>query len=225
MGTKTHALILAAALLAGSALTALAGEFAPPPPGPERGMSRYHPDFGPGHWRGGLGRDRRGPGMGMEKGDCRGPGCGGFGMKGGAIGLRMLETLNLDEAQKSAVVDMMTENFRAGLKLRLEMTDAQTKLQELRRSDKPSGDDIVAANAALGAIQGKQEALRNKAREDFRNILTPDQVKKLDEMRARRFGPGPRDRDDDGRMGPGRHDRRDGDRGPRDGRPYGPGPR
>ncbi len=261
MHTKTLALVLAAALLAGSAHTVFAGENAPPPPpGPDRAMGRQHPGFdrdgrrgGPDRdWRGGPGHrwfDGPGMGRGMGPGGCKGPGCGGPGMGMGmgmrhGFGPRMMEILDLNEAQKSAVVDLLTENFRAGLKLRMETMDARKKLREVGKDDKAAAEDIIAAHTALGALEGRREALVKKAREDFRNVLTPEQLKKLDDLRDRRFGFrdrdddgrrehrfGPRDRDDDGRpdrdrrdwRGP-RHGDRDGD-GDRDGRRHGPGPR
>lgn len=218
MRTKTIALLLAAAMLAGSAGAVFAGE-GPRPPRPDRDMNMPPP--GP-----------RGPGM-RGPGPMRGPGMmgcpgmmrGGPGMMDdgpgmmGRFGPGMWRELNLDAAQKDALVNVMTENFRTGLKLRMEMADARMKLRDLRKDDQASGEDIIAANTEIGALTGKQEALRLKAREDYRAILNADQLKKLDDLRDRHPGPGrfpggPKDRDGD------RDGGRDG--GHRDGRPQGP---
>lgn len=176
---------------------------------------RMHPrwnDDGPDGMRGprhmgkwdGRGPDMRHHGRGMHRG-MMGGGMG-MGMGRGMMGPRFMEMLDLDQAQKVKVVDIMTENFRAGLMARMELADAHKKLRDIYKAEKPDHDGIIAANQAIGAAQGKLEVLGHKMRDDVRAVLTPDQVKKLDDFDKR---PPRRDRDDR-KDGP-----RDGKRPPR----------
>lgn len=180
MRSKYTALVLAAALLAAT-VNVFAGEN--PPPRPDRNGPRHEgwrdrrDGDGPRHngWR--DRRDDDGPGCGMMGGrGMRMMGHDGFGP--GAMGL-----LQLDAAQKAKVVDMMTENFRAGLEARMEMDEARQALRQLQRDDNATAEAIVAANTAMGAAKGKMDALRMKSARDMEGILTPEQKTRLDAWR------------------------------------------
>lgn len=186
---------LAAAALA-VALTmqaAFAADEACPEP---RGPARFHHDRRPGK---GFGRGHFG----------KGPGMFGFGH-------RVMDELELSDAQKTQVVDVLTAKFREGLLARMEMADARKQLRDASEAESPDAAAIVAANEAMGAARGKMEALGLTAKDDLRKILTPEQAAKLDEMRQSWRA----DRDDDDDDAPRPHRRP----GPRHGRP-GPGPR
>lgn len=220
MKRKPIALLLAAAMLAGAMYTASAGENESPPAADDQEFCEgWCPGRGPGGPRG-WGRhdrdrdDRRGgPGRrdpGFHRGDFDGMHHGmGFGM---GFGRRGWDKIQLDDAQKAKMVDVMTANFRAGLVAKMEMMEAQKKLGELRDDDSASAEAIVAVNAKLGEAKGKLEVLGRKSRDDIRAILTPEQQKTLDEMRD---APPPRPGKRDGKR-PG---------GPDDRRPPRPGPR
>lgn len=143
---------------------------------------------------------------------------GGFGPMGGKMmgmfGPRMMDELELTDAQKTQLIDVATKNFKEGLTLRMEMGDARRKLRDLRDSDNPDSAAIIAANEAMGAFKGRMEVLGQNARQEFRAILTPEQQAKLDERKA----------DFEEWRESRRGDR--GDRGPADGpRHRGPGPK
>jgi Spy/CpxP family protein refolding chaperone len=184
-------------------------------------------DDGP---RGHRGPGRRGFRMHDDHGWGMGPGMGPMhGM--GPMGFGHMAGVKLDDSQKAKLVDVMTANFRAGLEARMALRDAHEKLADLRDDKDASADAIVAANAAVGEAKGKLEVLRRKARDDFRGILTEDQIKQLDERREEmrelrekrreerreRFG-------DDARRGPPPPHKGPKDRGPDGERPSRPGP-
>lgn len=131
----------------------------------------------------------------------------------GMMGMRKLFDLDLDDAQKSRLVDVMTENYRNRLNAGLELASARDALASLYDSENPDADSIVAAHQAVGAAEGKMAVVRRGMMDEVKKILTPEQVEKLEKMD--RPGRGPRgDRFRDGK------DRRDG-KGPRDGK-FGP---
>lgn len=234
LNKKSLAFLIAAALLAGTVVqSAWAGEPAPDDdqpeisrendrrgrgpgrggrhdgPGPDRKFGRHHDD---GWHRGG--RPDRGP-------DCP-PGfrCGTPRVhgKGHELGMGMgrgWEALDLDDAQKSKMVDVMTENYRARLQARMEMLAARKNLRELQDADTLDADAVIAANANLGMAKGKMEVLRLQLRDNVRGVLNADQLKKLDEWKENRPGRG----------GPRDGDRPEGKRGPGPRPQGGPGPR
>lgn len=173
--------------------------------GPGRHMMRHDRDG----WRGGPGFGpamRPGPRMGRGM-DC-GMDCGMMGrgmgnkMGHGMMNPRLMDALNLTDAQKSQAVDVLTENFRQRLLARMELGDAQKKLRDLYDAESPSPDDIIAANTAVGAAKGKLDVQRRKFRDDIRKIMTPEQIQKLDDMQK---APPPRrggDRPGDGKRPP-----------------------
>lgn len=180
---------------------------------------------GMGMWRGGPGHGPDMPGMhrGMRDGmrdGMRGDGPGrgsrlGFdgGMNFGMISPRFIEELELTADQRSKLIDAATENFRERLQLRWELSEAQQKLRDLNDADTPDYAAIVAANEALGGVQGKLDVARRKVGDQFESILTPEQREKIEQYREDRR----EEREERGdRRGPG-------ERGPRFQR--GPGPR
>lgn len=215
MKYKPFALMLAAALLAGTLHASAAENAAEPPPAPE-----YAEGWGPGHYRGygHRGFRHRGPdggrfghrGFGFGLG--HGPRHGGFGWGfGGGHHMRLIDTLELDDAQKTKFIDVMTENFRERLQTKLELRDLEEKLRDLRDDETAQPEAIVAASAAVGEAEGKLEVLGRKHIQSLKGILNEEQLKQLEELRD--APPSPRgDRKDwrESRRGPGP----DGPRGP-----------
>lgn len=179
-------------------------------PGDDRDGFRGRYDRGPGdhRWGGGPGHGpammHHGPGMkGMDRG--KGP---------GMFGMRFMDRLDLQDAQKTKIVDILTNSFRDRLMTGMEMQDAARKLRELRESESPDHDAIVAAYQAVGASRGKMEVIGRKMRQDVRAVLTPEQVQKLDEMDRRPPRPD-RDRKWDGKKDKKWDGKRDDKRPPR----------
>lgn len=233
---KTFALIMAAALLAGSVQIAL-GEDTPLPqddqridggmaardgrgPGPGWGKRHggmhdgRHGDFrrgdaGPRDWGrgpGGPGRFGGCPAFGGPRHQAGpGPQFGGMGMgMGQGFGRLPFDQLDLTAGQKTKLIDIATNNFRAGLEAKVEMMDAHKKLRDMRDDKSVSADAIIQANTELGAAKGKMEVLRRQFRDDVEKVLTPDQLKTLEERRMGPPPPPPGDRRlGDGRPGPG----------------------
>lgn len=157
----------------------------------DRGWGRGARQYGPRGHRGFGGPDRHFGGMGMGRGQ-------GF-------GLMRFDQLDLTADQKTRLIDVMADNYRATLEARFEMMEAGNKLRALRREDGVSSETIIEANAAAGAAKGKLEVLHRQMRDDVEKILTPDQIKKLEEgRRPPSVGRDDRRPDGSGPRGPGR---------------------
>lgn len=167
----------------------------------------------------------RGPGMQRGPGMHRGPDMR-HGMHHGMMGKgrdmgfpRYMDRIQLDAAQKTKVVDILTNAFRERLLAQMEARDAMLKLREHRKSDTSKSEEIIEANKALGAAKGKMDVLKRKTREELRAVLTTEQVTQLEKWENDRPRWG--DRREDGKRKPGP------ERGPRleRGPGAGPGPR
>lgn len=170
--------------------------------GPRKGFEGrgHHGDWMRGDRGHGRGWDNdRGPGgprhMGMM-GKHFGPGMGGRGH-----GMWILRDIELNADQKAKFVDIMTDNYRKTLELRLAVQDAQRKAFDIRKSDGASSDEVIAMHRQIGELRGKFEAAERELRDQLKAILTPEQAAKLDEARKdppsprfgdRRHGGGPR---------------------------------
>ncbi len=96
---------------------------------------------------------------------------------------QFMEQLNLTDAQKSQLVDLLTNNFRNRLQNRMEMQTLRSQLRELQKSPNPDSGTVISLNQNLGAARGKLEVMKNQLKADLKNILTEEQQKKLNEMR------------------------------------------
>jgi Spy/CpxP family protein refolding chaperone len=122
---------------------------------------------------------------------------------------RLKEELGLDDQQLGQLKKLRTENRRAAIKRHADVQLARLALRELM--DSPSVDEkaLQARTKELGDLHAANLRARAEARLALRKILTPEQQKKLTQLRARRPGP-----------------RLDGAPGPApDGGPRRPGPR
>lgn len=208
MRTKALIAVLTLALLSG--LT-YAGE----PGGPRRSdRSRDERDIGPRSPRDGrdFGPRHRGWHRGPGPFGHRGPGFGPGPMHG--FPMPLLERINLTEAQQKQYVDIMTDNYRAGLELRLAMHATMGTMRDQMKNGSPSEDAIISINREMGELRGKMQALAFGLKDKLNAILTPEQKQIADDFRPARPP-----RDFDGRR-PGRGSDM---RGPRDFGPRGPG--
>lgn len=134
------------------------------------------------------------------------------------FGPRAWEKLNLTAEQRTKIIDLMTNNYRAKLEASLEMLEARRSLRGLYQEDNNlQAESIIAAHSAMGAARGRMVALDRQLKTDLKGVLTPEQQKTWDDMQKPPFRkPGPDGKNKDGK-GPG-------DRRPQRG-PDGPGPR
>ncbi len=198
--------------------------------GPGRGMMpRHMMHDGPGFHRG------MGPGMGKgfgpHDGPHDGPGIGPRGPRGmDGMGMHRFMDLDLTDAQKTQLVDILTDNYKQSLEARFALIDAKKALGDVYDQDNPDQAAIVSAHEALGAATGRMAALKRGNYDRIKSILTPEQVEKLDSPRKgdrrdrpdRLDRPGRKDRPDrmDRSDRPGKPGMRDRDgRGPRHGGP------
>lgn len=132
---------------------------------------------------GGMGMMGRGMGMGMMRG----------GMMGGMMDMddddhpmwRHFSALKLDDKQKEAIAGIRSKAIKEAIRKRADLKIAMLDLDDLMDKDTA---DIKAVEAKLRQI----EALRTdmylakiKAHEEIKARLTPEQKKKLDEMKEK----------------------------------------
>ena len=106
----------------------------------------------------------------------------------GPRGPRGLAALELTDAQKQKMQDINTKHQKAMIDLRAAQQKAQISLRELRGKDSVKSSDINAKVDALMAAQGKIMKREIQHGIDVKNILTPEQQKKMGEMRGNRGG-------------------------------------
>ena len=142
-----------------------------------QGMHRgsgMHEGHGMSH---GMGQGRGGHGHGMHEGK------GGMGGMDG--GMRMLRGLNLTEAQRDQVFNLMhkqapaaRERAKAIQKSRLELRNLSMSAQYDDARAKTLADSIAAATAEMALT-------RARTGQEIYKLLTPEQRKQADDMRAR----------------------------------------
>lgn len=217
---KSLAALLAMALLVGTVQSVRAGE--DDSATDQQEIARENDWRGRGWRHDGPGPDRkfgRHQDDGWHRGDHGGRGFGGPGgfrcgtprlqgrEHGEGMGMgfsRGWEKLQLDDAQKSKLIDVMTENYRARLQAKMEMQAARQKLRDLKDAETLDAEAVIAANVDMGKAKGKLEVLRSQLRDNIRGVLNAEQIKQLDEWKEKRPGRGPRGDDrPEGRRGPG----------------------
>jgi Spy/CpxP family protein refolding chaperone len=136
------------------------------------------PGMGPG-----AGRD--GPGAAAPHGDMgSGPGDGPDDGLGMGQGIAMLHQLDLTPAQREKFADIheraMKQNIQAGADLQI----ARLDLAKLMRAETPDGRAIDAQIDKLAGLRAGIQKSRVAALLEARALLTPEQQKKLRELRA-----------------------------------------
>lgn len=114
---------------------------------------------------------------------AQGPGPRGRGMamRGQASQELLAGYLGLTDAQKAQAKTIFDNAKTAAQPIRSQMQQARTTLNAAIKAGQP----VDAAAAAVGNLFGQLTAIQAKEREQFRGILTPDQLAKLDQFRAR----------------------------------------
>jgi len=184
--TLTISVLLLAMVLAPMALAA----DEPAPRGPRGGQG------GPGAGRGGF---RGGPGMG-----------------GDMMMERMIQQLNLTDAQQQKITAIQEESSPKMQETQQAVREAQVALQKAIQDG--ADDEIMAAGKAVGEALGKQGIVRAQTQRKINAVLTPEQQAKMKEMREtmrERMQNRQRGGDQGGRgAGSGRGPRGEGRRGP-----------
>jgi len=129
----------------------------------------------------GQGR-RRGPGPGIGGPP---PGGGPMGMRGGPMvaGLRGLDLTEAQRGQVKSIMDSHQNEFRAiGEKQRA----AREAMRELLDADVIDEGAIRAKSAEAASSEADAAILNAKVRAEVKEILTPEQVKKAQELRDAR---------------------------------------
>ena len=134
-------------------------------------------------------------------------GPGGKGRRGPGV-QRLMKQLDLTEAQQEKMKALRLETAKKGAQIQADLKVATLELRNLMSQDAPSASDVKARLQAVNQARGQMMENRVTMQLAVKKILTPDQRKKMKELRKQ--GPA-------GRRGKWREGR--GRRGPR------PGPR
>jgi Spy/CpxP family protein refolding chaperone len=134
--------------------------------GPE--MARWGAAYG-GVWSGGQGMRARGRGMshGMRRGY-------GMGLRG----------LDLTDAQRKRIDEIVDRQMRQSIKARAELRIAQLDLRKLMRADTPDKRAIDAQIDRIGVMSSGMKKARVGVMFEVRTVLTPEQLQELKESRG-----------------------------------------
>ena len=147
----------------------------------------------------GYGGRGHGGGQGNEMGcrpDCDMKGMGQFGSQGKGHGnrgsregmvLRLAEEIGLDDAQIDKIKESITDHKLTMVDARAEAKKAQIKVQSLMRDDDASDVEVMDAIDKASMAKAKIAKLRYTHRNEIHNILTDEQLDKLEELRKTRF--------------------------------------
>jgi len=149
----------------------------------------------------------RGP-RGPRGGQGEPGGYGGPRMGGGEMTGRLVQMLDLTEEQKEKI-DAIQEECRPKVeKAREAIREAQQALE--KAIEEGSDEDIMSAAKKVGEALGKQGIVRAQTQRKIKEVLTPEQLKKWEElktqMRERMQQRGPRGEGGRGRGGNGEGD-------------------
>jgi len=152
----------------------------PQGPGPGQGQHQFS---GAGQHEWGGGRGEFGGREGREHGGWEQGGHHEFG--GGEHLLRMAENprirmfLGLTDEQVGRLHTIGVEAEKASVQTRADMELRHIELRELLRADNPDHDAIMQKLDEVNALRGKMEKQQVETMLSARNVLTPDQLKKV----------------------------------------------
>jgi len=128
----------------------------------------------------GMGGGGMGPGaMGMG----RGMGHGGRMMHRGGLGPRLARELELTAEQKEKMKAAHERQERKAIQARADIQLARLDLRKLMQADKPDSKAIEAQIDRIAGLRAGLEKSRVATMLEFRASLTPEQQKKLRELR------------------------------------------
>ncbi len=135
------------------------------------------------------------PALAQPKGD--GPRGGGRGFMDGHRLEHLALRLELSDGQREELREAFKARFEAGAEVRQGLFDARRALQEQIHTASFDEAAIRQAAGALAALEADMAVERARQAQKMRQILTPEQLAELEEMRGdrQRFGRrGPRGR-------------------------------
>jgi Spy/CpxP family protein refolding chaperone len=139
-----------------------------------------------------MGGGGMGPGGTGRGGWGRGMGHGGWGMRRGGFGANLARELDLTPQQIEKMKASRDAQARKAIQARADIQIAQLDLHKLMQVDKPDSKAIEAQIDKIASLRAGMAKSRVTAMLDFRASLTPDQQKKLQELREK--GPEMRNR-------------------------------
>lgn len=108
----------------------------------------------------------------------------GHGKRGGELGARFAEKLNLSEAQKQQMQDIRREFREANAGFFAQMRETRKQMKEARQAGDTARAESLKATAQAQREQMKQ--LRDAQQQRVEALLTPDQRAQLETMKAER---------------------------------------
>ncbi|MDO9514500.1 MAG: Spy/CpxP family protein refolding chaperone [Syntrophales bacterium] len=117
-------------------------------------------------------------------GYCAGPGFAGPGSGGPGLGAIM--GLNLSDSQRDQALKIMETYQIDMIKGRGELIKGRENLSKALQSDTFNEQDVRVAHKKLSSLREDQLVARAKMMTEMKAILTPEQVKLLDERTAER---------------------------------------
>jgi Spy/CpxP family protein refolding chaperone len=124
-----------------------------------------------------------GPGMPGMRPMQGGPGMGqGPDGQAGMMGA-IMQKLDLTDEQREKIETIIDENHAKTSAARRAVDKARRALEEMAAAD-ANEPAIRKAAAALGTALGDEAVLKAKTMKDIKAVLTADQIKKLDELKA-----------------------------------------
>jgi hypothetical protein len=121
---------------------------------------------------------RKGEGMGMAKAAELN------GYPGPAHVLQLAAQLGLTEAQRRDVQAIFDRMSAAAKPLGMELIERESALDQLFATHDISPDQLAAATAAIGEVQGRLRAVHLAAHLETRALLNPDQIDHYQRLRG-----------------------------------------
>lgn len=117
---------------------------------------------------------------------------GGHGFMDGHRLEHLALRLELSDGQREALKELFTDRFEAGFEARQGMFEARKALHDQIHADTFDEAAVREAAEAVAALEVERAVERAQQVQKMRQILTPEQLAELEEMRDERKGPGSR---------------------------------
>src|SRR5438874_12917097 len=112
---------------------------------------------------------------------------------GPGFGPRFAEELGLTDDQKAQMEAIHNKTMEAARPLMESAHQAREAFQQALEADNADPATVGRAAIAMHAAEKKLHAAHEAAMDQFKALLTPEKRQKLDQMKERRPGQGPRD--------------------------------
>jgi Spy/CpxP family protein refolding chaperone len=111
-----------------------------------------------------------------------------FGMEKGFFGLRTLVQLDLSDAQKTKVSNIINKYRDERKNIQLQLSEAKKQLWSAIHAENFSEKKLRQAHRQVSPIREELAVLRARFMAELKPVLTPDQLKMLKEKRAKFSG-------------------------------------